>query len=171
MSNRISPLTLLSVAAMGLAACDAPSSSSRAMPTEGTVRLAVVAGAEHGGRPFHQSMTQEVTAMPPYQGDPDGVGEATLTINVGQGEVCWNTTVSNIALPATASHIHEAPVGVRGPIVIGLGAPDATGHATGCKTGVDRALLQRILNDPSGFYVNVHTPEFPAGAIRSQLDR
>jgi hypothetical protein len=161
-------LALLAAASMCLAACDAPSS---ALPTEGTVRLTVVANADHGGRPFRQTMTQEVTTTPVWSGDPDGVGEALLTINAGQREVCWDVSVTRIALPATASHIHEGPAGVRGPIVIPLSSPDATGHATGCATGLDRELLQRILAEPASFYVNVHTSEFPAGAIRSQLDR
>ena len=85
-------------------------------PTEATVHLAVVAGAQHGGKPFHHTMTQEVTAVPQYAGDPDGAGVALITINLGQREVCWELSVSDVALPATAAHIHHAPVGIRGGI-------------------------------------------------------
>ncbi|MGH7695959.1 MAG: hypothetical protein ACRENH_13315, partial [Gemmatimonadaceae bacterium] len=50
-------------------------------PTEiATVRLAVVAGADHGGRPYATAMTTEITSTPPYVGDPDGIGEALITI-------------------------------------------------------------------------------------------
>jgi len=31
------------------------------------------------------------------------------------------------------------------------------------------AIIKSILADPSGFYVNVHTADFPNGAIRGQL--
>ncbi len=31
--------------------------------------------------------------------------------------------------------------------------------------------IKRILNDPSGFYVNIHDTVRPAGAIRGQLSR
>ena len=116
-------------------------------------------------------MTQEVTSTPVYTGDPDGSGTAFITINVGQGELCWHTTVSDIALPATASHIHHAAVGIRGPIVVALSAPDETGEATGCRSEIDPVLLRDILEHPDQYYVNVHTTEFPSGAIRSQLDR
>ena len=145
--------------------------SGSAIPTEGTVHLAVVAGAEQGGRPFHHTMTQEVTAVPQYTGDSDGVGEALLTINVGQRKVCWELTVSNVALPATASHIHHAPAGIRGGIVVFLSPPGASGTANGCATDQDREVLQEILVRPEDFYVNVHTSEYPAGAVRAQLER
>ncbi len=146
---------------------------TREVPTasESTVQLAVVAGADHGGRPFSESMTQEVTNTPVYAGDPDGAGTALITINVGLGEVCWHTAVSDIALPATASHIHHAAEGIRGDIVIALTAPDVTGEAVGCRSDVDPALLGDILQHPEEYYVNVHTTEFPSGAIRSQLER
>lgn len=156
----------LSVVAAALAGCGADS------PTDTqTVELALIAGAEHGGAPFTTAMTQEVTFTPPWTGDADGVGTARVTVNPGQGEVCWEMTASNILLPATASHIHRAEAFVRGPIVVFLSPPDAAGDAAGCSSGIDRSLLQDILRNPSEFYVNVHTSDFPAGAIRGQLDR
>jgi hypothetical protein len=30
-------------------------------------------------------------------------------------------------------------------------------------------VLQAIVDDPAGYYVNLHTAEFPGGAIRGQL--
>ena len=162
MSYRLA-LSSLSFAALALAGC------SEDVPTDvQTVQLAVVAGSDHGGRPFTQAMTQEVTHTPPYQGDPDGSGTALLSINVGQGEVCWETSVADIST-ATASHIHHEVAGVRGPIVVVLSPPDANGTAQGCNTGADPALLRDILSNPEAYYVNVHTPTFPGGEIRGQL--
>ena len=151
-----------------LAAC----SGDQAGPTE-SVRLAIVGPASHGGRPFLQQLTQEVTTTPVWSGDPDGRGTALITVNLGKSEVCWETTVSDITLPATASHIHKAGVGIRGPIVIPLSPPVATGNGNGfasaCRGGVDSELLRDILENPQDYYVNVHTSDYPAGAIRGQM--
>jgi len=138
-------------------------------PMTATVGLALVAGADHGGRPLSTEMTQEVTTVPVWQGDPDGSGIALITLNHGNAEVCWELSVSNLTLPATASHIHAAAPGVRGPIVLPLSAPDASGAAAGCTAGVDRELIQDILTSPESYYVNVHTSDFPPGAVRGQL--
>jgi hypothetical protein len=142
---------------------DAPS------PTAETVALTLVAGADHGGRPLTTDMTQGVTSSPVYAGDPDGTGKALITLNHGKGEVCWDVSVSDITLPATASHIHQAASDVRGPIVVGLVPPDAGGTSTGCTAGVDRDLIRDILKNPGSYYVNVHTSDYPPGAVRGQL--
>ena len=157
---------LLAIVPAVVIACRQGQESPVELPT---VRLAVVAGAEHGGRPYSTGMTQEVTTTPPWQGDVDGTGQALITVNVGQGEICWETSASNITLPATASHIHKADPGIRGGIVVTLSPPGAGGTAAGCDSNVDQELAKDILNNPASYYVNVHTSDFPAGAVRGQL--
>lgn len=168
MKSRTPTLSVVAVITASLAvlcAC-APDGRSASAPT---VRLAMTASSHAAGRPFMVDMTQEVTTQPVYAGDPDGVGSALITINLGRAELCWDVTVRSILLPATASHIHRAVAGVRGSIVVPLSPPDATGAAQGCATGISADLLREILTSPDSFYVNVHTSEFPASAIRGQL--
>lgn len=157
------PLTVLTAT---ITACTAEAPNPAGVQT---VQLAVVANAEHGGRPFATAMTQEVTSTPAYQGDADGTGTALLTVNHGQREVCWELSVTDVTLPAMAAHIHNAAAGIRGPIVLPLSAPDATGRASGCVSAADGDLLRDILTHPANYYVNVHTTDYPAGAIRAQL--
>lgn len=160
---------LMAVGSTVLAGCGTQDAGPVAVST---VRLAVVPGAQHGGAPFTTGLSQEVWHTPTvYAGDPDGTGSALVTINRGQREVCWEVSVSGIVLPASASHIHRAGAGVQGPIVLPLVAPDASGASTGCRSGVDPALMDEIVENPASFYVNVHNSVYPAGAVRGQLER
>lgn len=122
---------------------------------------------------FTTSLTGEAevnAAGVPNQGDLDGKGLATITINYGAGTLCWQISVSGITLPASAAHIHEAPVTAPGPVVVPLSAPDASGFASGCSS-VSRDLLKEIIQHPEEYYVNVHNSDFPAGALRGQLSQ
>jgi hypothetical protein len=71
-------------------------------------------------------------------------------------------------------HIHVGARGVNGPIVVDSGVTpfmdaDGKGNITTLVTGVDPALLQAILDNPRGYYVNLHTSVNPSGAMRDQL--
>lgn len=104
----------------------------------------------------------------PNPGDPDGMGTSTVTLNSDSGQVSFTINVSNITLPAAAAHIHEGAKGVAGDVVVPLTPPDANGATSG-SAAIDAALLQRMMDNPAGFYVNVHTTDFPGGAVRGQL--
>ncbi len=119
---------------------------------------------QEGGRPFTVQMTG--AAERPGPGDPDGSGTAKFMLNPGQGRVCFELTVENID-PATAAHIHVAPVTDPGPVVVGLTAP-TDGDSAGC-VDADRELIKAIIQNPGNYYVNVHNAAFPAGAVRGQL--
>jgi CHRD domain-containing protein len=107
--------------------------------------------------------------VPP--GDPDGSGLATFIIDPARGQLCFAIVVDDISLPATAAHIHVAPAGVAGPIVVPLSAPDASGSSAGCVGGIDQQLLRAIKSHPRQYYVNVHNTDYPGGAVRGQLHR
>ena len=127
------------------------------------------ASADGGGRPFTTTLTG--AAEVPGPGDPDGAGTAVIRLNPGQGEVCFEITVSNITLPATGAHIHVGTATEFGPVVIGLTPPGASGVSSGCVTA-DRDLILEIIQNPENYYVNVHTlPGFGAGAVRGQLGK
>jgi hypothetical protein len=99
----------------------------------------------------------------PTPGDPDGFGVALLAIDTTASTIEWLFDVNDIALPLIASHIHNAPPGVAGPVVVPLGT-DFTGA-----TAASVAVLANILADPSSFYVNLHNADYPGGALRGQL--
>jgi hypothetical protein len=134
------------------------------------ILLTVLAFTSVAARGLTFTTTLTGAAEAPNPGDPDGTGTATITLFPNTSMICWEIQVSGITLPASAAHIHEAPVGVAGPVVVPLSAPDATGFASGC-TSVDREEIVDILQEPDEYYVNVHNADYPAGALRGQLSR
>lgn len=83
------------------------------------------------------------------------------------------------AATVTGLHIHEGAAAVNGPVVIntGINGNNSVALATGAGifdytvTVTDTALLGRLLKNPPGFYVNLHTTVNAGGAIRGQLIR
>jgi len=132
-----------------------------------TAVLAVSGTVLAGGRPFTVAPLSGA-AEAPNPGDPDGTGMARFWMNPGQGTVCWSYSVSGVE-PLIAAHIHHAPAGVAGPVVIPTMPMTPTSGAD-CAS-VDRSLILDIIQHPSDYYFNVHTPTYPGGALRGQLSR
>ncbi len=130
-----------------------------------TLSVALAGPAMAGGAKLSATLTG-AAEVPPT--DPDGSGTATLTVNVGRSEVCYDIVVRDITLPAIGAHIHVAPAGTNGPVVVALAPPDASGVSGGC-VSADRELVKAILKSPEQYYVNVHTVDYPGGAVRGQL--
>ncbi len=102
-------------------------------------------------------------------GDPDGSGTASIVIDVEAGTACWDLAAEGIE-PVTQSHIHVGAEGESGDVVVPLDVDGFEGTSEGCIEPMeDAAVLQEIVDDPAGYYVNLHTADFPAGAIRGNL--
>ena len=143
------------------------------IPTVASVLLGLAALAspaqaqnEEAGRRLHASL--DGTTEVPGPGNLSAFGTAILSVNLGQERVCFDVQLAELDDP-TGVHIHEGAAGEAGDVVVSLtGASD--GELAGCATA-EPDVLNALLTNPSGFYVNVHTEEFPAGAIRGQLSR
>ena len=102
----------------------------------------------------------------PGPGDPDGWGMARIAVNDAANQICTDLEVRGISA-VTAAHIHRGGAGTAGPPVVTLDAPDDN-DSDDCDTATD-TLIDEIRANPRGFYVNVHTADFPSGAIRGQV--
>jgi predicted outer membrane repeat protein len=98
-------------------------------------------------------------------------GSAFLTVYPGL-TYDFSAFVNNLSGTITASHIHNAPAGSNGPVVVDLGAGwVGTNPATRSIVGAaltGGATTLGILNAGNG-YVNVHTTSFSSGEVRGQL--
>lgn len=102
-------------------------------------------------------------------GDPDGSGTASIVVDPAAGTLCWEFSTTNVG-PGSASHIHAGAAGVAGDVVVPLDTDGFEESSEGCIEPMeDAAVLQDILDSPADFYVNIHTDEFPGGAVRGQL--
>jgi hypothetical protein len=136
----------------------------------GSTAIVVPEPGDVGGRPLTATLMTENEVPTCTEPPPPARGTATISINLGQSQICWAIDVVNASTPFTGAHIHEAPVGTAGPIVVPFTPPDATGHSEGCRTA-DAEELKEILQHPEEYYVNVHNTTCPAGVARGQLNR
>ena len=99
-------------------------------------------------------------------GDPDGVGGFKADADDETGDFCFTLWADKIAKP-TMAHVHEGTAGNDGKPVATI---DVTGKDSDDCIAMEPELLKRIVAAPGGYYVNVHTADFPKGAVRGQLE-
>ena len=162
--------------ALGAPACDddSPTGPSSSGPIVFTAEL-------RGG-------ANEVPAV--TNAESNALGTATITFSVprdGSGNVTgggtWNVQAVISGLTNDSfirlAHIHIGAAGVGGNVFVDTRLtpanqiPTPGGAATINFEGVQitQAQAQTVLNNPAGYYFNMHSPLNPAGVVRGQLVR
>jgi hypothetical protein len=125
--------------------------------------------------------SQEVPPNKDQKGSAVGSVTFDLTRNaagtITSGDVIFSFNYSfKGAATVTAMHIHQGAKGANGAPVVGavLSASDAAdtdgvGNITSVVGGTSPPTLQAILDNPRGYYVNLHTTVKPDGALRAQM--
>jgi hypothetical protein len=100
-------------------------------------------------------------------GAPAGQGLELIGI---QGDtLSFSVSWRGLGTP-TEADIHAGARGVDGPVVVPLfTTPQPDGSTSGSVTVSDPAVLDALRSNPSGFYTDLRTTQFPAGAARAQL--
>jgi hypothetical protein len=115
-------------------------------------------------------------------------GNASITIattkdaagNITAASVSFVVNITGLPTGSTVNiaHIHECASSCNGSVVVSttLTAGEVTvsnGVVSFTRTNAnaDPAVVQRILNNPAGFYFNVHSTLNPGGFARGQLNR
>ncbi|CAN5662599.1 hypothetical protein BH20ACT14_BH20ACT14_14190 [soil metagenome] len=163
---------------------------SSAVALVGVVALVVIgaAGGAQAKKPalsatpvfkLHLKPSQEVPAVKGLKAD--AVGSVTFNLERSSAGVITSGKVIfyfNYSFPSTVNitglHIHQAPKGSVAPPLVSSGVTtftdsDGKGNVTTVVTGVAPATLQAILDNPRGYYVNLHTSVNPDGALREQM--
>jgi hypothetical protein len=144
--------------------------------------------AENGnGLKFKAELSgEEEVTTPPGGVDTETTGEAKLRFNSARTELEFELEVED-GIRVTQAHIHCAPEGQNGPVVVFLAGFhdkgwDVDGDWIGDATATDANIF--TLNTPCGntlatlaqamadgnAYVNVHTVANPAGEVRGQIE-
>lgn len=130
--------------------------------------LATVSPALAGGKPF--STYLDWRQVVPYgTGDPNMLGDASLTVNGGQGELCFHIKVYLYLFDkVTSITIHQGVAGINGPQVVELPLNFVGYNDDGCMSIIS-TLAKDIQQHPSQYYLLVTDGDYPAGAARGQL--
>lgn len=134
--------------------------------------MAAPAGAAQFVAYFNLAGVNEVNAQTGDlgAGDPDGWATAQILIDPDADSLTWHIWYQNLG-ELTAMHIHRGAFGVNGPVWKNLMLPGGhagNGHLMGLVHDLP-ADLPDLLANPLGFYLNIHTNEFPGGAVRNQM--
>lgn len=124
------------------------------------------AGGEIRGQIQRASGTVLQTSITPEQetaavmSSASGTGYAHIT-NEG---LSYRFTHTGLTADRSAAHLHAAPMGVDGSVVLNIGSDFTMNTALGAWFAPDARMLTG-----GRVYVNIHTAAFPGGEIRGQL--
>ena len=150
-----------------------------------------------GATPILSTATLDAAQEPGPLSTSPALGAAVLSVEPTTGEFDFNLQITGIEPdeladlglgPAISSiHLHNAPLGVNGPVVVDLGGGATNANVTpfgngglsvNVRGGFFGGLVGDTLQDSNQnlaalfldeLYINVHTNDFRGGAIRGQL--
>ena len=160
----------LAVVLIGVAGCGSSSSSSSSSKTSASASTPATTTTSAGAKVKKAlSKTYVLKMTGPAEtpaGAPSGTAKAVVTLSTKTDKVCSTFKSSGVTHP-TYAHIHIAPARKSGSIVV----PLSTGSkflTKGC-VPASATVINAIAANPHGYYVNIHSQQYPSGAVRAQL--
>ena len=169
----------LSIAVLGviLAAGCSGSSSTTTSPST---------GAGSSNVRFTAALSPAQETPPITNAESTGSGAATIDFTITRDasnvitQAIVNFQVNMTGFPSTAvvniAHIHTGATGVAGPVLVNTTTVPGevvlsagAGNFTRNGIAMTASVAQSIIDNPAGFYFNVHTTLNPGGVMRGQL--
>ena len=105
--------------------------------------------------------------------------DSSGTVTGGFATMTFQLAGFNGDTRVVGAHIHRGAAGVNGPVIVNTGLSGVnvfplsggTGQFTATDVPVDAETMRSILENPAGWYFNVHSPLNPGGFARGQLTR
>ena len=132
------------------------------------VLLAGGNGSENGTACVFTTQLSPANEVPPTSSTTFGHTQIKIR---NDATLEWKTHIVNDGETFVAGHVHAAPVGVNGPVVVPLfsGSDSSAQFRNSGEQTIDSALAANICAHPELYYVNYHTTANPGGALRGQL--
>ncbi len=152
------PLASVAAAALCLMACGGSSSSTGTASHHIVLRVG-------GARPQIYRAKLSGTADGAH-GAPRGVGVAIIALH-GNSTICWRFAHLHGFLGATAARIEAGANGKPHKLILALSTGPRL-HHQGC-VRASRPVISAIRHNPSRYYVDIQSTQYPSGAVRARL--
>ena len=116
-----------------------------------------------------------VTLCAHLEGAGDSSTDALDPVHQGDAMIRLEKTAIRFSIVApglqtvTATHIHHGASGTYGPMFWEINSGYKGDAIRGTASDIPPGVIALIAREPAQYYVKLHTPEFPGGAIRGQL--
>lgn len=139
----------------------------------GEIRGQLVPTDEVAATPNFAAILRGTEEVPPVT--TDATGRALAALDRAGTTLTVTGSYTGLSGAAQAGHIHEAPRGENGPVVVPLTlTPDEADPTSGTFSGTapigegEGQLAPETL-EGNGYYINIHTENNPDGEIRGQI--
>lgn len=106
----------------------------------------------------------------PNKGSTTGSASGVFVIDTVKSTICFLKMKSKGLSHVIGAHIHLGATGIDGSIFVSYDIAKFNQKGTTCLKA-DHLVLLDIAKYPTDYYFNVHTNDFPGGAVRGQLKK
>ena len=105
--------------------------------------------------------------VPPVTSNASGV--VNFSYDMSTNSIIYEGYISNTSSAVVAAHLHNAPAGSNGGVLIDLSSTVTNGTFRDTISNVSTIVLDAMLSGQ--VYLNVHTEDVPSGELRGQITR